>query len=39
LIKGPVGVGKSLFLRKLVLSMADDLSKKKKLRFKYDENI
>lgn len=39
LIKGPVGVGKSLFLRKLSLNIQEDLMKKKNMKFKHDENI
>ncbi|KAL4462875.1 hypothetical protein ABPG72_011131 [Tetrahymena utriculariae] len=39
LIKGPVGVGKSLFLRRLLLSIHDDIHKKTYMKFKYDESV
>lgn len=39
IIKGPIGVGKSLFLRKLLLNIHEDIHKKTNMKFKYDENV
>lgn len=39
LIRGPVGVGKSLFFRKLLTHISDDIAKRTNISFKYEENM